>query len=170
MGLANRFERVLKQGGAMKRNFLHALLLAALRLLLVPPVPVPPQESQVARVGLLSAVASLDPAFVETGTDAPIIEQLFLGLVEIDEEGDPQPELAEAWEAVDGTQSWTFHLRPGVQWADSYGNPQRIVTLQDVKWEIDRARELGLCKEIIGEVSQAKLSSMRRKLEVVSSR
>jgi ABC-type transport system substrate-binding protein len=138
-GLANRFARVLKQGGAMKRKLLPVFLLVSLILLRAPPATITAQESLTARVGLLSPFTTLDPAWIDTDTDALIAEQLFLGLVEIDELGNPQPELAETRESVDGTQVWTFHLRQGVQWVDSYGNMQSIVTSQVVKWAIDRA-------------------------------
>jgi len=94
----------------MKRKLLHAFLLVSLITLLVPPTQVTAQALQAARVGLLSPVAALDPALTATDMDAVIVEQLFLGLVEIDEEGNPQSELAEAWETTAGTQAWTFHI------------------------------------------------------------
>jgi len=76
----------------MKRKLLPVFLLVSLIILLVPPAPVTTQASHAMRVGLLSPLTTLDPAWIDTDTDALIVEQLFPGLVEIDEEGYPQIE------------------------------------------------------------------------------
>lgn len=77
---------------------------------------------------------TLDPAKAEDTASVTVIEQLFLGLVDIDDEtGEIKPELATGWEiSPDGTV-YTFTLRSDVTWTD--GKP---VTAQDVRYGILR--------------------------------
>jgi ABC-type transport system substrate-binding protein len=63
---------------------------------------------------------TLDPSMRDfsRSTSYPI-EQLFLGLVNLDNEtGEPMPELATSWEVSEDATVWTFTLRDDVTWTD----------------------------------------------------
>lgn len=70
---------------------------------------------------------SLNPAITTSGAVHVASELMFNGLVELDDEGTPQPELAESWEISDDGTVYTFTLREGVTWHD--GEP---FTAEDV--------------------------------------
>nr|WP_279326072.1 peptide-binding protein [Bacillus sp. FJAT-47783] len=54
---------------------------------------------------------------------------MFNGLVDINDKGEPIPDLAERWESSDGGKKWTFKLREDVLWHD--GEP---FTAEDVEF------------------------------------
>src|ERR1700712_5872169 len=58
-----------------------------------------------------SASDSLDPRTYADSIPISYGWQLWNGLVEIDEKGDPSPELAESWEAKPGAKDWIFNIR-----------------------------------------------------------
>jgi peptide/nickel transport system substrate-binding protein len=82
---------------------------------------------------------TLDPVH-EDGTILWIIELAFEGLVDTIQTPDGgvelAPALAESWEISDDGLFYTFHLKPGVQFAD--GTP---VTTADWIWSLERARD-----------------------------
>lgn len=57
---------------------------------------------------------------------------IFNGLVELDDNSNPLPDLAESWEVNDDSTMYTFHLADGVQWHD--GEP---FTSADVKFSFE---------------------------------
>ena len=63
--------------------------------------------------------ASLDPAFASDGESFRIAQQIFEGLVGV-EEGtpDPEPLLAESWDVSDDGTQYTFHLQQDVRFHD----------------------------------------------------
>jgi len=78
-----------------------------------------------------------DPVLFNTilNTDIPsafIIDRVFNGLVEFDENLEPVGDLAESWEFSEDGLEWTFHLREGVKWHDG-----EEFTAEDVKWTYD---------------------------------
>ncbi len=77
---------------------------------------------------------SFNPAITTSGNVHPITDQIFNGLVGLDEQLNPVPELAERWEIEDGGRTYTFHLRRGVEWHD--GQP---FTSADVKFTFEQA-------------------------------
>jgi oligopeptide transport system substrate-binding protein len=79
--------------------------------------------------------ATLDPAKAEDIVSFNVIEQLFIGLVDIDDDtAEVKPELATSWEiSADGTV-YTFTLRSDAFWND--GNP---ITAHDVRYGILRS-------------------------------
>lgn len=70
----------------------------------------------------------LNPAISTAGPLHAVAGSLFNGLVALDEEGNPQPDLAAAWEVSDDGLSVLFRLRPDVRWHDG-----RPFTATDVK-------------------------------------
>lgn len=71
---------------------------------------------------LVAAISSdpggLNPAITTSGGTHTASELMFNGLVELDDDGEPQPELAESWEIEDDGATYTFTLREGVVWHD----------------------------------------------------
>ena len=76
---------------------------------------------------------ALNPAVTTSGNTHPITDQVFNGLVGLDEQFQPVPELAERWTVEDGGRTYRFALRPGVNWLD--GTP---FTSADVKFTFER--------------------------------
>lgn len=77
------------------------------------------------------AASDISQAPLEIGINMAISQTLET-LVKLDDENQPQPELAESWEWVDDT-TLVFHLREGVTYSD--GTP---FTAADVKGSIER--------------------------------
>ena len=77
---------------------------------------------------------ALNPAVTTSGNTHPVTDQIFNGLVGLDEQLNPVPELAERWTVEDDGRTYRFHLRPGVRWHD--GQP---FTSADVKFTFEEA-------------------------------
>jgi oligopeptide transport system substrate-binding protein len=79
--------------------------------------------------------ANLDPALTDDSPSQNVVEQLFVGLVRLDNDtGEVRPELAKSWTVTDYGTTYTFKLRGDVSWTD--GSP---VTAQDVRYGILRS-------------------------------
>lgn len=64
-----------------------------------------------------SEISTLDPALASDTISVSIIENLFLGLTDVDPiTGQILPELATRWDISDDGLVWTFHLRQDIQW------------------------------------------------------
>jgi 4-phytase/acid phosphatase/peptide/nickel transport system substrate-binding protein len=61
---------------------------------------------------------------------------LFDTLTRLDEEGAPQPKLAQSWTSSEDFKTWTFKLQPGVKFSD--GTP---LNAQAIKFNYDRMRD-----------------------------
>ncbi|MBA3297812.1 MAG: ABC transporter substrate-binding protein [Acidobacteria bacterium] len=96
------------------------------------------QSDAPAATTLVVAVGSdpgaLNPAVTTSGSTHPITDQIFNGLVGLDEQLQPIPELAERWTVEEGGRTYRFALRPGVTWHD--GAP---FTSADVKFTFEQA-------------------------------
>lgn len=75
-----------------------------------------PKKGGTLRMGMEggSASDSLDPRTYADSVPISYGWQIWNGLVEIDEKGDPVGELAESWEAKPGATSWIFNIRKGI--------------------------------------------------------
>jgi oligopeptide transport system substrate-binding protein len=78
-------------------------------------------------------IVTLDPAISEEGPDG-IISAIFSGLVKLDKDSKPIPDLAEKWEVSSDGQTYTFHLRENAIFQD--GKP---FIAMDVKYSWERA-------------------------------
>jgi peptide/nickel transport system substrate-binding protein len=76
---------------------------------------------------------SFNPAITTSGNVHPVTDQIFNGLVGLDETMAPVPELAERWDVTEGGRTYTFHLRRGVTWHDG-----RPFTSADVTFTFDQ--------------------------------
>ncbi|HMA36102.1 MAG TPA: peptide ABC transporter substrate-binding protein [Chloroflexia bacterium] len=77
---------------------------------------------------------TLDPALANASNSIMAMGLIFEGLVRFDSRLNIQPAGAERWEISDDGRTYTFHIRPGLLWAD--GSP---VTAEDFRWSIERA-------------------------------
>lgn len=84
--------------------------------------------------GQLPAQGTLNPAVNTQGGMQQAAGLLFNGLVEIDENAEPVPELATKWDIRDDGAVYVFTLRDGVKFHD--GTP---LTAEDVKWSYEAA-------------------------------
>jgi oligopeptide transport system substrate-binding protein len=91
-------------------------------------------------IGSVDDPPTLDPALASDSTSAELIRHLFSGLVRLDDTLTVVPDLAAALPEIspDG-RTYTFHLRPGVQWPDG-----RTVTADDVRYSLERATDPAL--------------------------
>jgi oligopeptide transport system substrate-binding protein len=79
-------------------------------------------HSRTLLLGNQSEPADLDPHLAQSFTDGNILNALFEGLTVLDERSSqPLPGAAERWQASADGLTWTFHLRPGLQWSN--GDP-----------------------------------------------
>ena len=85
-------------------------------------------------VALDADPGSLNPAVTSGGGVHTAAEPMFNGLVGLDNDGRPTPELAESWRIDDGGRRYTFILREGVQWHDG-----RPFVADDVKFSFEKA-------------------------------
>ena len=75
-----------------------------------------------------------DPALGTDTTSILVIEQLFLGLTDFnDETMEVIPELATSWEVSEDGLVWAFHMRKDVKWTDG-----RPVTAHDIEYGVKR--------------------------------
>jgi len=79
-------------------------------------------------VNLTSEPPSLDPSLATDTTSAKVINNIFEGLVHLDNDGNATPGAAESWEASDDGLTYTFQLRGTDTWTN--GDP---VTSMDFK-------------------------------------
>jgi oligopeptide transport system substrate-binding protein len=77
---------------------------------------------------------TLDPAVSSEMTSHEYIMQLFSGLVRLDDNLEPAPDIAERWEISNGGQTYTFYLRQDVKFQDG-----KKVTAEDFKYSWERA-------------------------------
>ena len=74
----------------------------------------------------------LNPA-ISTGAHVhAVADSVFNGLVELDRDLRPQPDLAQRWTISEGGTVYTFHLAPGVRWHDG-----TAFTSADVKYTFE---------------------------------
>lgn len=85
-------------------------------------------------LGWAGDVPTIDPAMATDGNSVAVDEQLFIGLVDLDDEtSEPRPELATSWTISPDTTVFTFTLRSDVYWSDG-----QKVTAEDVRYGILR--------------------------------
>lgn len=74
-----------------------------------------------------------DPTYFATPADIQLVRMLYDPFIDLDDNQQPVPVLAESWEASPDGSVWTFHVRQGVKFHD--GSP---LTAEDVVWTYRR--------------------------------
>ncbi len=110
------------------------VLALALGLALAWAVSAQGSEPLTLNVNLGSDPLTLDPALATDTTSVTVIEQLFIGLVDLDDDtAEVRPELATSWTVSPDGTVYTFTLRSDVYWTDGHQ-----VTAGDVRYGILR--------------------------------
>lgn len=89
-------------------------------------------------------IGSLDPAFAKDNADIWAVNQLFNGLVQMDENLKVQPCIANSWEITDSAKVYTFTLRNDVTFHKSilFGKDStRTVTATDFTYSFKRLQD-----------------------------
>lgn len=97
-----------------------------------PGTPVFPPSGGDVVVGVVSEPVHLNPAVTTAGPVHAVTASIFNGLVGLDQNADPVPELAEKWRISGDGKVYTFYLRQDVRWHD--GTP---FTAADVKFTFE---------------------------------
>ena len=82
------------------------------------PAPTAGESSQILRLGQRNEPGTLDPALVTLPDEVSILRALSEGLLIPGENGAPQPGIAHRYDVSADGLTYTFHLRPGLQWSD----------------------------------------------------
>ncbi len=91
-------------------------------------------EETTLRLPIEGVISTIDPGLSRDLISVEVIEQLFLGLTDLDPVTyKAVPELATHWMTSDDRKTYVFHLRSDVTWTD--GKP---VTAYDIEWAIQR--------------------------------
>jgi oligopeptide transport system substrate-binding protein len=77
---------------------------------------------------------TLDPALAHDPSSINAIQMIYTGLVQINDNLQIQPQLAQSWELGSDGVTWTFHLKPNLKFSD--GSP---LTSARVAYSINRA-------------------------------
>ena len=86
-------------------------------------------------------ISSLDPAFARNPQNIWPTNQLFNGLVQLDDSLNIQPDIAKYWEVNDSTATYTFYLKDNVYFhaSKAFGEDStRTVIASDFKYSFDR--------------------------------
>ncbi len=99
------------------------------------------EDSQVFRYNEHSNISSLDPAFAKDIPNIWAVNQLFNGLVQLDDKLHVQPDIAERWTISEDGKTYTFYLRNDVKFHKHqlFGKDStRIVTAYDFEYSFNR--------------------------------
>ncbi len=118
----------------MKRSAVVLLLLLVLVGPMVGGCQAPPQTARLNLAGV--DPITFDPALSADMLSHRYILQIFGGLVRLDDNLVPVPDIAESWEISDGGRTYTFYLRPDVRFHDG-----TRVTAADFKYSWERAAD-----------------------------
>lgn len=88
---------------------------------------------------------TLDPAVSGEMISHEYIQQIYNGLLRLDEDLEPSPDIAERWEVSADGRTYTFYLRKDVRFQDG-----REVTASDCKYSLERA-----CRPATGSLTAA---------------
>lgn len=91
-------------------------------------------------MNIFSGVSTLDPAFSKDQSSIWLTHQIFNGLVKLDQNLLPIPDIANQWEISDSGKTYTFHLKKGIFFHQhpiwNHGN--RFVTASDFVYSFQR--------------------------------
>jgi len=100
-------------------------------------------EHLVFRYNESSNIATLDPAFARTQAEIWIANQLFNGLVQLDDSLNIQPDIAKSWTISDKELHYVFSLRKDVFFHKNniFSDSSRIVTAWDFEYSFSRLKD-----------------------------
>lgn len=98
------------------------------------------EDSQVFRYNESSNLSSLDPAFARTQAEIWVANQLFNGLVQLDDSLNIQPDIAKRWEISTDGKQYLFTLRNDVYFHKNnvFTDSTRLVIASDFEYSFSR--------------------------------
>lgn len=133
----------------MKRNFtlplpLLFLLYICFYQLLACSKSIEVDTQQVFRYNEFRNITSLDPAFARNPQNIWPIQQLFNGLVQLDDSLNVIPEIAKRWEIDSTGKVYTFFLKENIFFhpAPQFNGEERKVIASDFTYSFDRLRDV----------------------------
>jgi peptide/nickel transport system substrate-binding protein len=112
-----------------------------------------PVRGGVLQVGLADDPPEMDPHLTSSNASRTVLHNIFATLVEVDENLQIQPELAERWDVSEDGRTYTFHLRAGVTFHD--GTPfdaeavaYNFARMRNTEFGSARAGELSFVTEV----------------------
>jgi len=99
------------------------------------------QKQKLFTYSQVAPATSLDPAFAKNMANIWPVNQIFNGLVQLDDNLNVKPAIAKSWQISEDGKTYTFKLRDDVFFHDSEAFPQgkgRKVTAEDVKYSLNR--------------------------------
>ncbi|WP_417593085.1 ABC transporter substrate-binding protein [Owenweeksia hongkongensis] len=100
-------------------------------------------DTLIFRYNEAAGITSLDPAFSRNQANIWAVNQLFNGLVQMDDDLKVQPCIAKSWEISDSGMTYTFHLRDDVLFHANEcfeNDEQRRVVAEDFKYSFERVQ------------------------------
>src|SRR5439155_25707096 len=94
-----------------------------------------PRTGGTLRVGILTEPPNMD-GFIQLSVIRNQLWLFFDKLIDMDQQGSPQPRLASSWEMGADFKQLKLNLRQGVQF-----HTGREMTAEDVKWNLDRTHD-----------------------------
>src|SRR5215472_7358546 len=124
--------------GMYPHRSLRRIAAAALGLSLLAAPAAAQKAGGTATLGMEADIPGFDPLKVGVYDTAArsAAALMFDTMTRLDEEGAPQPKLAQSWTSSDDFKVWTFKLQPGVRFSD--GTP---FNAEAVKFNYDRMRD-----------------------------
>ena len=100
-------------------------------------------------IGIVNEPTALEPSTsaYDAQSNARIVQNVYEGLLCVDDEGEIQPNVAETWEISEDRLTYTFHLRNDVKFHNG-----DTLTAEDVKYSFDKCIESGLCVEVTSSI------------------
>ena len=93
-------------------------------------------SDQVLRYPIIQEPSTLDPVRIPDIYTAELLQNLYEGLVALDANSRPFPQLASKWEISPDGKTYTFHIRTEAKFHKPFARP---VTAEDVKYSLERA-------------------------------
>jgi peptide/nickel transport system substrate-binding protein len=95
-----------------------------------------PKQGGVLKVGVTADAVGFDPHLVDAYSSGLVIEQVYNGLLKLDDKMQVQPDLAETWDVAPDGLSYTFKLRQGVKFHNG-----RELKAADVQYSLGRVKD-----------------------------
>ncbi len=99
------------------------------------------QKQKLFTYSQVAPATSLDPAFAKNMANIWPVNQLFNGLVQLDDNLNVKPAIAKSWKISEDGKTYTFQLRDDVVFHDSEAFPDgkgRKVVADDIKYSLNR--------------------------------
>ena len=102
-------------------------------------------------IGIVNEPTSLEPstASYDAQSNGRIVQNVYEGLLYVDDNGEIQPNVAKSWEISEDGLTYTFYLRDDVKFHNG-----DLLTAEDVKYSFDKCIEAGLSVEVTGSMTE----------------